>query len=305
MDYSSRAESAFEPGKAEEDAFATAPPASSLSFPCFESIGSSSGSPQRCLGPTPPPPPPPPPPAPPLPFAQGRVFSDQAASGLGSVSSNLFGTDEDGMSENDWDQAIFRTKAISDDEGGDERGGYGSDSEVSWMNPGSLGHPEVCRRPCIFFGSGACGNRTTCGYCHLPHNQRPVHFDKRQRDFVQKLGDAERLELISKHLRQRAQSKGFLEEATEVLELISAWSQQLGPPAAVSMASHKDLAKLECLMGRMPFSTLLRVAIRNNPDAAEANSVASDQDISFPDRITAALARMRLQLTSEYEIFSL
>lgn len=34
---------------------------------------------------------------------------------------------------------------------------------------GSLGHPELCARPCLFFASGNCVNGSECEFCHLPH----------------------------------------------------------------------------------------------------------------------------------------
>ncbi|CAE8743590.1 unnamed protein product [Polarella glacialis] len=34
-------------------------------------------------------------------------------------------------------------------------------------NPGSMAHPELCRRPCIYFAAGSCANGSACGYCHL------------------------------------------------------------------------------------------------------------------------------------------
>eukprot|EP00439_Symbiodinium_sp_Y106_P052559 s5291_g7.t1 len=45
------------------------------------------------------------------------------------------------------------------------------DRRVAELLPshGSLGHPEVCRRPCIYFLAGHCENGNACAYCHLPH----------------------------------------------------------------------------------------------------------------------------------------
>lgn len=37
---------------------------------------------------------------------------------------------------------------------------------------GSVGHPEVCRRPCIQFLRGHCDRGALCGYCHLTHVPR-------------------------------------------------------------------------------------------------------------------------------------
>lgn len=56
------------------------------------------------------------------------------------------------------------------------------------ISPGSLGHPEVCRRQCIYFLQGHCSNGDACTYCHLPHTQRAPKLDKRQRSIMQLAG---------------------------------------------------------------------------------------------------------------------
>ena len=43
----------------------------------------------------------------------------------------------------------------------------------SWIQPfrgwatGSVGHPELCRRPCIYFAAGQCRNSADCNFCRL------------------------------------------------------------------------------------------------------------------------------------------
>eukprot|EP00913_Durusdinium_trenchii_P031024 g29056.t1 len=49
---------------------------------------------------------------------------------------------------------------------------------------GSLGHPHLCRRPCIKFARGSCDQGAQCGYCHSSHPHRPVTFDKHGRDML-------------------------------------------------------------------------------------------------------------------------
>lgn len=69
--------------------------------------------------------------------------------------------------------------------------------------PGSLGHPELCQRACIYFGSGPCQNGAFCGYCHLPHTTPPVKLNKRQRLLLQRLRASELLAIIHDKLRIR------------------------------------------------------------------------------------------------------
>ncbi|CAE8630228.1 unnamed protein product [Polarella glacialis] len=86
-------------------------------------------------------------------------------------------------------------------------------------NPGSMAHPELCRRPCIYFAAGSCANGSACGYCHLSHENRPSHLDRRHRDLLRKLSEAESLALLLPVLRCRAESTGLAAEAAEVLAL--------------------------------------------------------------------------------------
>ena len=64
------------------------------------------------------------------------------------------------------------------------------------ITPGSLGHPEVCRRQCIYFLQGHCSNGDACTYCHLPHTQRAPKLDKRQRIIMQVAGFFNRIVFV-------------------------------------------------------------------------------------------------------------
>lgn len=46
---------------------------------------------------------------------------------------------------------------------------------------GSLGHPLLCRRPCIRFAKGRCDMGDACCYCHHSVHARFTHLDRRQR----------------------------------------------------------------------------------------------------------------------------
>ena len=38
--------------------------------------------------------------------------------------------------------------------------------------PGSVGHPELCRRPCIYFAAGQCRNSADCNFCRSARRAR-------------------------------------------------------------------------------------------------------------------------------------
>lgn len=52
-------------------------------------------------------------------------------------------------------------------------------------NPGSIGHPHLCRRVCIYFAMGACTNGQDCGFCHMPHPERIMRLNRRNRAILE------------------------------------------------------------------------------------------------------------------------
>ncbi|CAE8743586.1 unnamed protein product [Polarella glacialis] len=140
-------------------------------------------------------------------------------------------------------------------------------------NPGSMAHPELCRRPCIYFAAGSCANGSACGYCHLSHEHRPSHLDRRHRDLLRNLSEAECLALLLPVLRCRAESTGLAAEAVEVLALLEDRAVACAAPSEASRASasraatiatspQHQLSKLSAALRKMPFSTVLGMALR-------------------------------------------
>jgi hypothetical protein len=78
-------------------------------------------------------------------------------------------------------------------------------------NTGSLGHPDFCSRPCLYFAEGACNNGDACGFCHLDHKKGLVHLDKRNRQILTKLSFPERATYILPIVKDRVQQLGLTE----------------------------------------------------------------------------------------------
>eukprot|EP00438_Fugacium_kawagutii_P027955 Skav210834 [mRNA] locus=scaffold543:6359:16244:+ [translate_table: standard] len=95
-------------------------------------------------------------------------------------------------------------------------------SDLQLPSGGSLGHPEACRRPCIYFMQGNCENGDACVYCHLPHVEKTPKLDKRQRTIVQGLERPELLGLVHSFCLAKAEEMGFAWEAAEILQLLEA-----------------------------------------------------------------------------------
>ena len=72
-------------------------------------------------------------------------------------------------------------------------------------SPGSIWHAELCSRPCIYFVSGSCIHGDACPFCHLPHEKRPPHLDKRNRRLLKAISGAELYSIIMPELAQKLQ----------------------------------------------------------------------------------------------------
>lgn len=70
-------------------------------------------------------------------------------------------------------------------------------------NPGSMGHPNLCQRPCRFFAEGLCESGDACGFCHIPHKRGSL--DKKNREVLQSIPNAERCSLLASVLKEKAQ----------------------------------------------------------------------------------------------------
>eukprot|EP00440_Ansanella_granifera_P035354 gb/GFBE01038348.1/.p1 GENE.gb/GFBE01038348.1/~~gb/GFBE01038348.1/.p1 ORF type:complete len:311 (+),score=74.56 gb/GFBE01038348.1/:1-933(+) len=158
--------------------------------------------------------------------------------------------------------------------------------------PGSIGHPEICRRPCLYFVAGSCSNGAACGYCHMEHTQRPVHLDKHQRESLKQLRDADLLELVARLMRNRAAQLGFLPEAADVLSLMDAWvlaAEQKAASTTKAAPRPRLLAKLEHHMSKLTFSTLLGMAVRG---------LKTGSNEAHGDAVADALIKMRQRLAA-------
>ncbi|CAE8723515.1 unnamed protein product [Polarella glacialis] len=164
-------------------------------------------------------------------------------------------------------------------------------------NPGSMAHPELCRRPCIYFAAGSCANGSACGYCHLSHEHRPSHLDRRHRDVLRNLSEAVRLALLLPVLRCRAESIGLAAEAVEVLALLE--DKAVACAATSAVLPQHQLNKLSAVLRKMPFCTVLGMVVRGatvceskrEEDLAAMGGSLDQLLLGAVDRMRARLAR--------------
>ncbi|CAL1125721.1 unnamed protein product [Cladocopium goreaui] len=129
----------------------------------------------------------------------------------------------------------------------------------SASNPGSVGHPELCRRPCIYFAAGQCRNSADCNFCHLSHAHRSATLDKNQRKMIKELSKHEFLSLLLRCLRNKAAQGQFEEEADEVLTL---FEERLSQEVEMESKVGAKVNNLERALARMTFFSVASLTTR-------------------------------------------
>lgn len=148
---------------------------------------------------------------------------------------------------------------------------------------GSIGHPEVCRRPCIYFARGDCQNGSACGYCHLDHAGRGFHLDKWNRDMLKKMPFVDVLSLVLKLARKRALDSGILSEAGGVVQVLENWSLTQLPAKTFGTL---EVRRLYLAMQNVPFSGLIMFVLKKH------RSDMSQADADFAEQLQGALVQM-------------
>lgn len=133
-------------------------------------------------------------------------------------------------------------------------------------NPGSVGHPELCPRPCLYFPVGRCANGVNCSFCHLPHPKRPAHLDKRHRIMLKEMSFHECLSMMLPILRQKLQLLLF---GPEVKDLLDSLEGSTLVSATVPPGTHALQTALQAMSLRSLLTTLHRHALpHTSPEQA-------------------------------------
>ncbi|CAK8986420.1 unnamed protein product [Durusdinium trenchii] len=137
---------------------------------------------------------------------------------------------------------------------------------------GSIGHPELCRRPCIFWMAGHCQNSAGCSFCHLTHEKKVAKPDKKQRSFLQSLSHREFFGLISHFCHEKATLLNITQEAGEVLKILQ-------EEAVFSLCPMNVPGHLLKVLAQMTFSHLITLAI-NSLAREEGHSMVTASRVS-------------------------
>lgn len=145
----------------------------------------------------------------------------------------------------------------------------------SHINPGSIGHPGLCGRPCHFFLSGFCGLQTTCGFCHLDHPPRRQGFlSKAQRLTLKNMTFAEAVSVLYPFMYEEASLVGVPQELLQpLLELMPDVQRKY---VGLALSEHFRAMGL-----RRMLTFLKRCAERGSPEEQVVEAVTSSL---FPQR---------------------
>ena len=122
-------------------------------------------------------------------------------------------------------------------------------------NPGTLGHPQLCCRPCVYLAiAGSCRNGASCEYCHEGHAGRVPKLDKQQRQLFHALSEADTLGLLLPYLADKAIS--MPPAAAELVHHLERYLAALNSTTG-TVISHARLAKLAHVLQNMSFIRVL------------------------------------------------
>ncbi|CAE8709597.1 unnamed protein product [Polarella glacialis] len=166
-----------------------------------------------------------------------------------------------------FDESEWRSASVTDDH--DESG-------MIYLNPGSVGHPELCPRPCLYVSAGRCENGEQCNFCHYAHSKRPSHLDKRNRALLKELPVSESLFLLIPLLEVKTESLGLGPHAMQHLHGLCVPLQQKRCRALGTLKTAMAGMSLRCLL-----MALHRVAVAQEDSSACEALGASLEDLRF------------------------
>ncbi|CAE8646706.1 unnamed protein product [Polarella glacialis] len=142
-----------------------------------------------------------------------------------------------------------------------------SSADLPATNTGSLGHPELRQRPCLFFIEGNCASGHSCKFCHLEHPKRPPHLDKRCREHLKSMSFAEVLGLLLPVLAEKLTAlSSYPPELARVLNQMIAGSMERY--MARQCAYDKRLANIQSACSTLSIRSLLTLLQRSAQEAS-------------------------------------
>jgi len=167
------------------------------------------------------------------------------------------------------------TGTASQREGSQEQSRTVRDEQrLALTNEGSVGHPFLCSRPCLYFAAGQCANGAACAFCHLSHTKRAAHLDKRHRDILRQLTMERAAEVLLPVLQEKVlavDDAGLCRGAFAALAC-ACGVPEVSPVFRPSRSERTLIAGLTSLGLKCVMSTLRRTIVDN-----ESVAVAADE----------------------------
>jgi len=185
-------------------------------------------------------------------------------------------------------------------------GTYPLSSEENWRchpSIGSSGHPEMCKRICMFFKRGNCQSGFDCKFCHLPHQQRESHLDKRKRELLSVVAAGTNLRMLMQSMRHRVLSLPYAAAALEFLNTLELLCGSLIDQDDAAILKHRDLRKLAHTLQGRRFSSLISMFLKQLEELLDSSTMnlvneaveKLEADILSSERLAADQAALRRQ----------
>jgi len=145
------------------------------------------------------------------------------------------------------------------------------DSSLQACNIGSIGHPVLCSRPCLFFAADECANGAACEFCHMAHAKRPSHLNKQHRELLRDMESSRARALILPIVRAKVQAFDATESsALAVDRLATACGVADAPRLRLSREERSLKVALSGMNLRLVLMALLRGAVAGVSGAESA-----------------------------------
>ena len=168
--------------------------------------------------------------------------------------------------------------------------GHQTASAFFSKNWGSHGHPEFCRKPCLYLlRNGRCHVGDACRQCHLPHSGPSAKLNKEQRRLVQSIGKGDLLAVVLPHIRRRASQTGLLSPFAARLQLILSHQTLAQTSCTCSSCSQVGIMEVPpCVPGKL---NQIITYLEDELVRSEMQAAVSWQELKHLDK---ALSRMSL-----------
>jgi len=140
---------------------------------------------------------------------------------------------------------------------------------------GSLGHPQLCNRPCIQFSRGVCADGRDCNFCHMAHGSRTPHLDKRHRELLLRLSFGQRAAVAVPILKRQAARLGLTSEAQPLVSAL----ELVGRQATWDAKMRREVTSLTSALGVLSFRSLMTAVCKaaDTPDWLKAEDALDIQ----------------------------